>query len=118
MVKKDEKTKEVEKITETVEEKAEEVTETNQPESPESMGFFVYLGPSIRGVIQNASIYNGSRAEVEQFLAGAIEQFPRIRRLLIPGEILAEERQKIRTPGNALYIAYKKLAADVKNKEG
>ena len=81
-------------------------------------GFFVYLGPSIRGVIQTATIYTGSRAEVEEFLAGPIERYPKIKRLLVSGETLAEDRIKVKTPGNGLYVAYKKLEAELKNKEG
>lgn len=81
-------------------------------------GFFVYLGPSIRGVIQTATIYEGTRAEVEEFLAGPIERYPRIKRLLSPGETIAEDRIKVKTPGNGLYVAYMKLADELKNKEG
>ena len=81
-------------------------------------GFFVYLGPSIRGVIQTATIYTGSRDEVEEFLAGPIERYPLIKRLLISGDSLAEDRIKVKTPGNGLYVAYMKLKAELKNKEG
>ena len=81
-------------------------------------GFFVYLGPSIRGVIQTATIYQGPRDEVEELLAGPIERYPRIKRLLVPGETLPEDRIKVKTPGNGLYVAYTKLAAELNNKEG
>lgn len=81
-------------------------------------GFFVYLGPSIRGVIQTATIYEGTKAEVEEFLAGPIERYPRIKRLLVSGETIAEDRIKVKTPGNGLYVSYMKLADELKNKEG
>ena len=81
-------------------------------------GFLVYLGPSIRGVIQTATIYEGTRAEVEEFLAGPIERYPKIKRLLVSGETLAEDRIKVKTPGNGLYAAYMKLVAELNNKEG
>ena len=77
-------------------------------------GFFVYLGPSIRGVIQTATVYTGTREEVEEFLAGPIERYPRIKKLLISGETLAEDRIKVRTPGNLLHAHYVKLAAEIK----
>ena len=77
-------------------------------------GFFVYLGPSIRGVIQTATIYEGTRAEVEEFLAGPIERYPRIKRLLVSGETLPEDRVKVKTPGNGLYAAYMKLVDELK----
>ena len=81
-------------------------------------GFFVYLGPSIRGVIQTATLYEGTKAEVEEFLAGPIERYPRIKRLLVSGETIAEDRIKVKTPGNGLYVSYMKLADELKNKEG
>ena len=69
-------------------------------------GFFVYLGPSIRGVIQTATIYEGTKAEVEEFLAGPIERYPRIKRLLVSGETIAEDRIKVKTPGNGLCLIH------------
>ena len=79
-------------------------------------GFFVYLGPSIRGVIQTATVFPGPRSEVEEFLAGPIERYPRIKRLLVSGDTLAEDRVKVKTPGNGLYVAYMKLADELNNK--
>jgi len=79
-------------------------------------GFFVYLGPSIRGVIQTATVFPGPRDAVEEFLAGPIERYPRIKRLLVSGDTLAEDRIKVKTPGNGLYVAYTKLADEVNNK--
>ncbi len=81
-------------------------------------GFFVYLGPSIRGVIQTATIYQGTRDEVEEFLAGPILRYPRIKRLLVSGDTLAEDRIKVNTAGNGLHAAYMKLVDELKNKEG
>ena len=77
-------------------------------------GFFVYLGPNIRGVIQNATIFTGTRDEVEEFLAGPIERYPRIKRLLVSGDTLPEDRVKVKTPGNGLHNAYEKLLAELK----
>ena len=96
----------------------EAVEEVEKAEPVKEDGFFVYLGPSIRGVIQTASIYTGTRAEAEQFLAGAIEKFPRIKQLLISDKTLPEDRAKVKTPGNYLNEVYRKLVADVKKKEG
>lgn len=78
-------------------------------------GFFVYLGPSIRGVIQTATVFTGSRDEVEEFLAGPIERYPRIKRLLVSGETLPEDRVNVKTPGNGLYAAYMKLVSELNN---
>lgn len=80
-------------------------------------GFFVYLGPSIRGVIQTASVFTGSREEVEEILAGPIERYPRIKRLLVSGDTLPDDRINVKTPGNGLYNAYTRLVSELNNKE-
>ena len=93
-------------------------TKEKKAEAPKKAeGFFVYLGPSIRGVIQTATIFTGSREEVEEFLAGPIERYPRISRLLVSGDTLPEDRVKVKTPGNGLYAAYMKLISELNNKE-
>ena len=80
-------------------------------------GFFMYIGPSIRGVIQTASLYEGTRSEVEAFLAPAIEKYPRIKALLVSGETLPQDRLKVKKPGNYLYEEYRKFVSEMKNKE-
>ena len=104
------------KVETTVEPEAEtKAVETHK--ATDNGGFFVYLGPSIRGVIQTASIYEGTREEVEGFLAGAIEQYPLIKSLLVSGETLPEDRIKVKTPGNLLQAKYQQLASELRNKE-
>ena len=78
--------------------------------------FFVYLGPSIRGVIQKATIFEGTRSEVEAFLASAIEKYPRINNLLVSGDTLPQDRSKVNTPGNYLYEEYRRLVSELKKR--
>lgn len=73
-------------------------------------GVFVYLGPSIRGVIQNGSIYRGTRESVIASLATAIEKHPKIERLIVADSDIATAKQKIAVGGNSLSNAYKVLA--------
>ena len=75
--------------------------------------FFVYLGPSIRGVIQKGSIYPGNREEVYEALDSAIQKYPRIRNLLVGSETLVSDRVEIKKPGTRLYNEYRKLASEV-----
>jgi len=113
------------KAEETVE-KTEETVKADKPEKAnakpaklkkEDAGFFVYLGPSIRGVVQTASVHMGSRSEVEEELAGQIERYPLIKRLLVSGDTLPEDRINVRTPGNGLYNAYERLCAELKKQK-
>lgn len=93
--------------------KTKDVTEKPVIEEKPDAGFFVYLGPSIRGLVQNGSIYAGPRSEVEKLLAGAIQKYPRIATLIVSGETLPADRIKVKTPGNYLYDTYRKLIAEL-----
>lgn len=71
--------------------------------------FCVYIGPSIKGVIQNGTIFDGSKDKVEKGLANAIEKYPLISNLIVTDKTLAEDRIKVKTAGNLLNVYYKKL---------
>lgn len=74
-------------------------------------GFCVYLGPSIRGVIQTGTVYRGDKPEVLDLLAPAIEKYPLIASLVVGGNTLPEDRIKVKTAGNLLNVNYRKLAS-------
>lgn len=75
-------------------------------------GFCAYIGPTIQGLIQHGTIYEGSRRDVlkSPALCRAVGAYPEIAGLLVPGDALAEARRKIKTPGSLLYVRYKALA--------
>lgn len=73
-------------------------------------GVFIYLGPSIRGVIQKGSIYRGTRESVLSSLAFAIEKYPKIERLIVADNDIVSARQKIAVGGNSLSNAYRELS--------
>jgi len=74
---------------------------------------YVYIGPSIKGVIQKGTIYPGSRQEVIAALDRAIQKYPRIRNLIVSGDTLAVDRISVKTPGTRLSTEYKKLVAEL-----
>jgi len=76
-------------------------------------GFCVYLGPSIRGVVQNGTIYEGSLETVKNKLAEAIERYPRIASLISTGDELAENRVRIKNKGNYLYEENRRFIAEL-----
>lgn len=77
----------------------------------EESGIYVYVGPSIRGVIQNGSIYRGSREYVTVILLGSvIEKFPMIKRLVVKDTEVAEAKEKINHGNNSLSLAYRELS--------
>ncbi len=75
------------------------------------VSFCVYIGPSIRGVIQNSTIYEGSREKTEKRLAEAIKKFPLIAKLISTDKTFAEDRIRVKTAGNLLHVYYKRLAS-------
>ena len=67
--------------------------------------FCVYLGPTIVGVIQYGTIYMGSKEQALKTAAAAIEKYP----LIVTSKTLAQDRIKIKTPGNLLYETRRQL---------
>lgn len=78
-------------------------------------GFCVYIGPSIRGVIQSGTIYGKSLEETKEFLKNAIEKYPLIGKLISTEKTFAEDRIKVKTTGNLLNVYYVKLASGKSN---
>lgn len=72
-------------------------------------GFFCYIGPSIRGLIQNGAIYIGTREEALKSASAAITYNPLVRTLIVPGDTLAVDRINVKKPGNALYSNYQRI---------
>lgn len=81
------------------------------PKKPDAKGagFYCYIGPNIRGLIQTGTIYVGTREEALKTAAAAIERHPIIRTLIVPGETLAADRINIKKPGTALYTNYRRI---------
>ena len=77
-------------------------------------GFYMYIGPNIRGLIQNGTIYRGTRAEALAKAAPAIEKFKMIKALIVSGDALPVARLKLKETGNAFSVSYRKLSAAVK----
>ena len=73
-------------------------------------GFYIYIGPNIKKYIQTGTVYRGTRAHALKQAAAAIEAHPLVKTLIVSGDALPEARIKVKTPGNALYANYKKLA--------
>lgn len=64
-------------------------------------------------MVQNGTIYDGTKDAIVQQLADAIEKYPSIEKLIIPGEDLPNARQMIRTKGNYLFETNRKFVAEL-----
>ena len=73
-------------------------------------GFYIYIGPNIKGLIQTGTIYRENLAQALQTAAPAIEKYPLVRTLIVSGDALPTARRMLKESGNALYANYQKLA--------
>lgn len=73
---------------------------------PVNDGVWVYLGPTIRGVIQHGSIFRGD--EKDKAIARA-EDKEHVSRLMIRDVDLASAKAKLKKGGNSLSVAYEAL---------
>ena len=84
-------------------------SEENTP--AESAGFSCYIGPNLPGIIQTGTIYPVGREkalELEE-LKLALSRKPGIAELVVDGSTLAEDRIKVKKPGEPLYKAFRTL---------
>ena len=75
----------------------------------EPSGVFVYLGPTIRGVISHAAILTGTRSEVCARFADVIAEYPAVGRLIVADCDVAAAKKKIKEGGNLLAKAHADL---------
>lgn len=72
---------------------------------------FVYLGPTIRGIIQQGTIYNGTLSSILEELKPIWQRYPKIPRLIVEDKHVAEVKNKLRDGTTNIYsIAYKELS--------
>lgn len=83
-----------------------------EKEKPErnASGFYIYIGPNLKKLIQTGTIYRGTRRNALDKAALAIAAKPLVKTLIVSGDALPEARLKVKTPGNVLYDNYQKLA--------
>lgn len=75
--------------------------------APVQRGVFIYLGPSIRGVIQHAQIFSGTAEEIRRRTGDAIARYPEIETLLVPASEAGAVRAALKQPGSGYATAYK-----------
>ena len=80
-------------------------------DAAESAGFSAYIGPSIVGVVQTATIFPVGRADALNLpeVKLALSKMPGIADLLVDGATLPQDIIKVKTPGEPLYDAYRNL---------
>ena len=91
--------------------KKAEALETRAYTNTKEAGFCVYIGPTILGIIQNGTIYQGNKKQAlnSRELAPVVQQYPLAAALVVNGEQLAASRQMVKQPGNLLNLKYQQL---------
>ena len=80
-------------------------------------GIFVYIGPSVRGIIQNGSIFRGDRSSVLEKNASAIEFCPKIERLIVSDSEIMSAKKKLKEGGNGISLAFAAVIQKINGKE-
>lgn len=73
-------------------------------------GFYCYIGPNLKKLIQTGTVYRGTREDALARAAEAIKAEPLVKTLIVSGDALPAALVRVKTPGNALYTSYRKLA--------
>lgn len=94
---------------------AREAKPASKPARKTERGSFCcYLGPSLTGFLRHGDILDGSLEDARKQAADAIEKAPSIRTLIVSRETLPAAQIKVKTPGNALYEAYRRVLTEWK----
>lgn len=96
---------------------------SEQPEQAEQGGqnaaesrVWVYLGPSIRGVVTNGRIYFGSKAEIIESFGDKLKDYPQIERLIVADRNVAKAKSDLKEK-RGIYISYDALIRKITGKE-
>ena len=98
------------------------ITDTNV-KPPEAERVYVYVGPSLRGVVNNGRIFKGTRENILSGIrakaeaAGMANKFPKISRMLVADTEVAHAKEQLAKGGNGLSEAYKAILGN-KKEEG
>ncbi len=94
---------------ETVEDKHAEIkiaTKTNIKKPAPKASFFVYIGPTIRGLISENAVFDAN----DKNIYNKIKLEPRIKHMLIADEQIGEARAALKNNDGYLAKTYKELA--------
>lgn len=98
------------KITQTVQYSSEEEMYTEYTQ-------FVYIGPSLpNGRLKENAVLQGSYSTVLHYLSEIVEEYPQIKRLIVPIHKLGEYAAKVKTSGNIVNKYYSDVISGISSK--
>lgn len=82
----------------------------------------VYIGPPLpAGLLKTNKIMTGTREGISRELAGVLEKYPLVEKMLVPVDRLAEKKDRAKTAGNILNKYYNDIISAItahERKEG
>ncbi len=73
-----------------------------------------YIGPQLPGgLLKTNKIMIGTREEIMKELAGVLEKYPLVEKMLVPVEKMAEKKDKAATAGNILNKYYTDIVSSI-----
>lgn len=90
----------------------EEIVANADMKSPETERVYVYLGPSLRGIVNNGRIFKGTKENILSEIkanaeaAGMMKKFAKISRLLVADTEVAHAKEQLAKGGNGISRAY------------
>lgn len=99
---------------------SEEIVANTDVKPPEAARVYVYVGPSLRGVVNNGRIFKGTRENILSEIrtnaeaAGMAKKFPKISRMLVADTEVAHAKEQLAKGGNGLSEAYKAILGNEK----
>lgn len=77
-----------------------------------------YIGPSLpAGLLKTNKIMIGTKEEIRKELAGVLEKYPLVGKMLVPVDKLAEKKDRAKTAGNILNKYYNDIVSAIAAQE-
>lgn len=92
--------------------------DTAQQSGAEGYTKYVYIGPPLpRGALNYGAVFEGTMDEIAEHLSGVLEDYPQVRRLIVPVHRLSDASARARTPGNILHKYYNDVISAVQSRK-
>lgn len=91
---------------------------TKKAASVEEAKNYIYIGPTLpRGLLKKATLLQGTRTQVEGYVAEAAKFCPAVLKLIVPTEELSEANKRLKK-ASALSVRYRQVENAVAAAQG
>lgn len=90
-------------------------TKTQKQAAPND--FCAYIGPTVRGFVQQGTIFPDSKDKVLDRMVSVCKRYPEFSFFVIQGQDLADARKAIKKPGTLLYAKNSAMLSRMKEEK-